>query len=241
VKPDKICGLGEALHHWLSFQILCGREALLSESYLNQPTGEYLLKAAGKSHLKTEHSHPVLNKLGKKGRPRQIDFCLLSEVKKHLTTAIELKWITQSPLNKQRIIDDLLRLECLVPEPERKGAHIYRYLIVAGRTSDLREMFIDSKMKSKSQFKFIDGILGTKRNETTRVIYEKLESEQKDLFDKFAENYESRIPKRLLTELVYEQESKDIGIYCWRIRCSEHRQVVEGVPTDTSAETADPS
>ena len=240
MNPDKICGLGEALHHWLSFQILCGREALLSESYLNQPTGEYLLKAAGSSHLKTEHSHPVLNRLGKKGRPRQIDFCLLSKGKKHLTTAIELKWITHSPLDKQRIIDDLLRLECLLPE--RKGVHIYRYLIIAGRTTDLGEKFFNTSMNSQmGRIRFIDGILGARRNETNRVIYEKLEFEQRGLFDKFEENYGSRIPKRFLTDLVYEQESKDIGIYCWRIRCSENRQVVERVPTDTSAETADPS
>jgi len=239
VKPDKICGLGEALHHWLSFQILCGREALLSESYLNQPTGEYLLKAAGSSHLKTEHSHPVLNRLGKKGRPRQIDFCLLSKKKKHLTTAIELKWITQSPLDKQRIIDDLLRLECLLSE--RKGVHIYRYLMIAGRATDLREKFFNTLMKSRSGFRFIDGIFGTMRNETTRVVYEKLESEQRGLFDKYEENYGSRIPKRFLTDLVYEQESKDIGVYCWRIRCSENRQVVERLPPGTSAETADPS
>jgi hypothetical protein len=67
VKPEKIHGLVEAVHHWLSFQILCGREALLSESYLNQPTGEYLLHAAGSSHLKTEHDHPILNTQGKRG------------------------------------------------------------------------------------------------------------------------------------------------------------------------------
>ena len=49
MKPEKIHGLVEALHHWLSFQILYGREELLSESYLNQPTGEYLLHASGSS------------------------------------------------------------------------------------------------------------------------------------------------------------------------------------------------
>jgi len=108
MKPEKIKGLVDALHHWISFQILCGRKALLSESYLNQPTGEYLLHAAGSSHLRTERNHPILNKPGKKGRPRQIDFCLLSRDKKQLTTAIELKWIAESAMYKQRIIDDLL-------------------------------------------------------------------------------------------------------------------------------------
>ena len=138
MKPEKIHGLVEAVHHWLSFQILCGREALLSESYLNQPTGEYLLHAAGSSHLKTEHDHPILNTQGKRGRPRQIDFCLLSRDSQLLTTAIELKWVTQASIDKQRIIDDLLRLECLLAE--RKGQHIYRYLIVAGRTQLMQSL-----------------------------------------------------------------------------------------------------
>lgn len=57
MKPEKIRGLGEALHHRLSFQILCGREALLGESYLNQPTGEYLLNAAGSRETLENQSH----------------------------------------------------------------------------------------------------------------------------------------------------------------------------------------
>ncbi len=239
MKPEKIRGLGEALHHWLSFQILCGREALLGESYLNQPTGEYLLNAAGSSHLKTEHSHPILNRQGKRGRPRQIDFCLLSRDSEQLTTAIELKWITQSSLDKQRIIDDLLRLECL--RPERKGQHTYRYLIVAGRTDDLREKFFNASMNSQMRrFRFMEGILGTVQDKTIRVSYNDLEAGQRCLFDKFEETYGSCIPKRFLTELLYGQESKDIGVYCWRIRCSENRQVVEREPAETSAKTADP-
>ena len=61
------------------------------------------------------------------------------------------------------------------------------------------------------------------------------------LFDKFEENYGSHIPKRLLTELVYMQESKDIGVYCWRISCSKNRKAVERKPAETSAETTDSS
>lgn len=41
-------------------------------------------------------------------------------------------------------MDDLLRLECLLPE--RKGQHIFRYLIIAGRTNDLREKFLNAPM-----------------------------------------------------------------------------------------------
>ena len=239
MKPEKIHGLVEAVHHWLSFQILCGREALLSESYLNQPTGEHLLHAAGSSHLKTEHDHPILNTQGKRGRPRQIDFCLLSRDSQLLTTAIELKWVTQASIDKQRIIDDLLRLECLLAE--RKGQHIYRYLIVAGRTNDLREKFFKASMNSRmKRIRFITGILGTETGETIRVSYSDLEAEQRGLFDKFESAYGSPIPKRFLTSLEYGQESNDIGVYCWRIRCSENRQVVDRDLDELSAKTAEP-
>ena len=239
MKPEKIRGLCEALHHWLSFQILCGREALLGESYLNQPTGEYLLNAAGSSHLKTEHSHPILNREQKRGRPRQIDFCLLSRDSKQLTTAIELKWITQSSV-KQRIIDDLLRLECLLPE--HKGQHIYRYLVVAGRTNDLRGKFFETEMNiGNGRMIFIDGVLGTATNQTVKVTYKDLGAEQKALFDKFAANYQSPVPKRFLTTLVHGQESEDIGVYCWRIQSSKNRKVIKHDQGGISTKTADPS
>lgn len=86
----------------------------------------------------------------------------------------------------------------------------------------------------------MEGILGTVQDDTIRVSYKNLEAGQRCLFDKFEETYGSRIPKRFLTELLYGQESKDIGVYCWRIRCSENRQVVEKEPAETSAKTADP-
>lgn len=238
MKPDKIYRLGEALHHWLSFQILCGREALLSESYLNQPTGEYLLHAAGSSHLRTEHIHPILNRQNRKGRPRQIDFCLLSRDSEQLTTAIELKWVTNASLDKQRIIDDLLRLECLLPE--RKGRHIYRYLIIAGRPTDLRDKFFKRSMNSGAKrIKFIDGILGTQENEIVQVSYSNLGEEQRVLFEKFGERYESPIPKKFSTVVVYANDANDVGVYCWRIQSSENRKVIEREPAENVVMTVD--
>ena len=238
MKPDKIDGLVEALHHWLSFQILCGRDELLSESYLNQPTGEYLLHAAGSSRLKTEHDHPKLNKQAKKGRRRQIDFCLLGRDSLALTTAIELKWVAHTTLDKQRIIDDLLRLECLTAP---KGRHIHRYLIIAGRIEGLKGGLFNASMNSnKRRIGFIKGILSTDKGETISVVYDCLEKEQRGLFDRFEDNYGSPIPKQFSTILIHSRESSDIGVYCWRIQSSSNRQVVEREHEESSAKTADP-
>ena len=238
MKPEKIHGLVEALHHWLSFQILCGREELLSESYLNQPTGEYLLHASGSSHLRTEHDHPKLNNQAKKGRRRQIDFCLLGRDSLELTTAIELKWVAHTTPDKQRIIDDLLRLECLTAP---KGRHIYRYLIVAGRTEELKGGLINASMYNNGRIGFIKGILGTEKRKAVSVVYDCLEKVQRELFDRFEENYGYSIPKQFSTELIHSRESTNIGVYCWRILSSKNRQVVEREREKNSAKTAETS
>ena len=222
MKPEKINKLCEALHHWLRYQILCGREALLSESYLNQPTGEYLLHAGKNSHLRTEYTHPVLNTLGKKGRPRQIDFCLLSKEKKLLTAAIELKWIAPRSLEKQRIIDDLLRLECI--RPNQKGQHIYRYLIIAGRTSDLDERLLNAELKGNANgMKFTKGILCTTIGEALTVDYKSIDAAQTRFFDKFCESNNTSIPNKFLTTLEFKEDGNGLSVYCWRIQSSKNR------------------
>jgi len=71
MKPDKFENPGKPIHNWLSFQLLCGREQLMSKSYLDQPAGGYLLNLSASSHLKTEYDHPCLNG----GQTRQTASC----------------------------------------------------------------------------------------------------------------------------------------------------------------------
>lgn len=222
MKPDKFADLGRAIHHWLSFQLLCGREQLLSESYLSQPTGEYLLHAAASSHLQTEYDHPCLNEEGRRGRPRQIDFCLLSRDTQRLTTAIELKWITDSAFDKQRIINDLLRLECL--SGIVKGQRIYRYFVVAGKTPDFRDQLL---LPNSGPAPFLEGILGTERNQKVTVIYKSLTDTQKEFFDKFADKYDRGIPARFETMLEFHEISQDFSVYGWHIQCCRNRKTLK--------------
>jgi hypothetical protein len=221
MKPDKFASLGKAIHHWLSFQQLCGREQLLSESYLNQPTGEYLLNAAPSSHLQAEYDHPCLNEEGRQGRPRQIDFCLLSRDTQRLTTAIELKWINSTQLNKQRIINDLLRLECL--RGITKGQRIYRYMIIAGRTKDFKEQLLGLDSKRTP---LLEGILATSEGQRASVIYKALNKNQKTLFDNYALKFNTAIPTRFETKLEFCESSGEFSVYGWHIQCSSNRKEV---------------
>lgn len=226
MKPDKFANLGKAVHHWLSFQMLCGREQLMSESYLNQPTGEYLLNVSASSHLKTEYDHPFLNEEGRQGRPRQIDFCLLSRDKKRLTTAIELKWINSTPLNRQRIVNDLLRLECL--RGTEKGQRIYRYLIVAGRINDFNEQLLATKYQKRSNNRvpLLDGILATSEGQQVSVIYQNLNKSQQTFFDNYAEKYNMGIPARFETKLEFGISEGAFCVYGWHIKCSSNRKEI---------------
>lgn len=148
-----------------------------------------------------------------------------------------MKWVAHTTLDKQRIIDDLLRLECLTAP---KGRHIYRYLIVAGRTEGLKGKLINASMNSnKRRIGFIKGILGIEKGDAISVVYDCLEKEQRGLFDRFEENYGSSIPKQFSTVLIHSRESSDIGVYCWRILSSKNRQVVEREHEVNSTKTAD--
>ena len=110
--------LALAVQHWLDFQILCEREMLLSEGYLSQPVGEFL-RAHHTGGIRAEWNIPNLRQPGR-GRRRQVDYALLSRDAGRLTCAIEAKWVSSGQIDKQRIVDDLMRLEC-VRNPE--GQH----------------------------------------------------------------------------------------------------------------------
>ena len=226
MKPDKFTNLGKAVHHWLSFQLLCGREQLMSESYLNQPTGEYLLNVSPNSHLKTEYDHPCLNEEGRLGRPRQIDFCLLSRDTQRLTTAIELKWVNSKQLNKQRIVQDLLRLECL--RGTEKGQRIYRYLVVAGRINDFNEQLLATKYQKRgnNRVPLLDGILATSEGQQVSVIYQNLSKSQQAFFDNYAEKYNMGIPARFETKLEFGISEGAFCVYGWHIKCSSNRKEI---------------
>ena len=147
MKDKQAEDLARAISHWIGYQMLCGRENLLSEMYLGIPIGEFLISNSNWK-VEAEWPHPNFRSPGR-GRPKQIDFIVKSSEKQHPIAAIEVKWIRNIVNIKQNIIDDILRLECLRNEHKRG---ICRYLVLAGFRKDFDEL-LDSSFNNNGQRK----------------------------------------------------------------------------------------
>lgn len=220
--PSRVKSLGSAVLHWLCFQTLCGRGELLSEHYLSQPIGEYLLyHHSGK--LKSEMDHPNLNQDGTKGRPRQIDFCLSSRNKNRLTAAFELKWVTANQFDKQRVVDDLLRQEVLRNE---EAQHVYRYFLVAGETANFHNNFQNSKSNlggGGGRILFFPEFLDFNNDTDKIVIIAALSAPQKNACNEFSKYYNSQLPRRFITTRVFKGVMDGFSVFIWRIRSTKRR------------------
>lgn len=104
--------LARAVVTWMDYQVICGREMLMSESYVAHPVGEYL-RYHHNGEVLAEYEHPWIKSPGR-GRPRQLDYVVLTKNKGKIDVVIEAKWIRNNgKLNPQAAIDDILRLEAL--------------------------------------------------------------------------------------------------------------------------------
>lgn len=217
--------LGSAILHWLCFQNLCGRAPLLSESYLSQPIGEFLLHHHSGS-LDSEVMHPSLQKTGGKGRPRQIDFCLHSRDTGRLTTALELKWASSAPGQRQAVVDDILRLEALrIPE----GQHVYRYLLVAGLQDKFKSNVRYAKSnlgRGRGRVEFFPEFLSFSDYSDYTVEIGSLSEPQRAASDSFSRYYESPLPRRFVTTLVYGKTQRGFTVYIWRVRSAKSRRTI---------------
>lgn len=118
---SEIASVAQAVNRWLSYQVICGRSPLLSEAYLGHPVAEYFIhKHSGV--FEAEVDHPAFAN-APRGRPRQIDYVLRTRHSGAIDVAIECKWIAERPYDKQRILNDILRLECV-----RVTAHVLKRL-----------------------------------------------------------------------------------------------------------------
>lgn len=224
MKPSRVTDLGSAVLHWLCFQTLCGRSTLLSEHYLNQPIGEYLLHHHS-GDLESEVDHPNLNQAGRRGRPRQIDFCLKSRDKKRITAAFELKWVSSGAFDKQRVVDDILRLEALRIQ---EAQHVYRYFLVAGAENDFNQNFVQSQANlgdGGGRVDFFQPILDFQSNVEKEIVVDRLAAPQRSLFDEFSRYYQSQLPPRLITQRIIGQTLNGFTVYIWRIQSTKNRRV----------------
>ncbi len=225
MKDPRVAELGEAVLSWLSFQWLCGRSSLLSEHYLSQPIGEFLLyHHSGK--LLPEFDHPNLNPQGKKGRPRQIDFCLESRDTNRITAAFELKWVSTTPIDKQRIVDDLLRLEALRIKEKQ---YVYRYFLIAGRTDDFQSNFIEAEANlgaGGGRINFFAELLHFDKTDNLKIITSRLSQPQRSAFDEFSQYYQSQLPKQFFTTLIFSNTSNGFSVHIWKIHSAKKRSTL---------------
>jgi len=213
IDPKK---LGAAVHHWLCFQNLCGRSELFSEHYLSQPIGEYLLHHHT-GDLKTEMNHPNLNTGNQRGRPRQIDFCLLSRDIKAVTAAFELKWVSGANIDKQRIVDDLFRLELLRTKEKQ---NVDRYFVIAGEERDFEQNFVQSQVNSgegSSRIEYFGEFLDFQTDNSKTVKIERLSNPQKNDCEKFGKSYGVLIPKSFITTRQFGESKDGFTVYIWKV------------------------
>jgi len=208
--------LADAVQSWLDFQILCERDALLSEAYLAQPIGAFL-KNHHSGEIASEINHPNVPR-PERGRPRQVDYALLSKDDHKLVTAMEVKWIGDRKVNRQRILNDVFRLERL-----RSDGNPYRYLLVAGRSDDVSSNFFDAQYRGPNGHEsFAKSILPDEKEET-----HPRPEDFPDGLMKFCENFTSKysteredilVPKSYKSELLSDKSEEKSRVLIWRVK-----------------------
>ncbi|WP_152987300.1 hypothetical protein [Pseudomonas sp. TTU2014-080ASC] len=194
----------------------------MSEHYLSQPIGEYLLHHHS-GPLDSEVDHPNLNPAGRRGRPRQIDFCLSSREKNRLTAAFELKWVGKGAFDKQRVIDDLLRLEAL---RNAESQHVFRYFLVAGEATNFTNNFQNSQANIGSRggrVNFFQEFLDFSTSTDKTIVVNSLSAPQLEACNEFSSYYQSQCPRRFITQRVHATSMNGFTVYIWRIRSAKHR------------------
>ena len=200
-------------------RILCGREALLSEAYLGHPVAEYLVhKHSGQ--FAAEVDHPVLCEAGP-GRTKQIDYALLTRDAEAIEVAIECKWISITPYDKQRIVNDILRLECV----RAPGRHVKRFLLVAGRKEDFERNFRDLKVNvGGARRAFTTHFLSQKHREIKTIRADTCEDRFQEYYTSFSSSFNSDVPKSFKTRLVGRRTVDKISVYIWQISSVRNRR-----------------
>ena len=215
--------MAKGVNRWLSFQMLCGREMLLSEGYLCQPLAEFLLQHHNGA-LATEFAHPQLNQ-GGRGRPRQVDFVLLSPETNAVDCAIESKWIANRQYSKQAIIDDLLRLECF----RQEGRHVRRYFLVAGKHAHFTENFQNVEMNAGGPRQpFANHLLSfdtDDRNRSVEILG--CDDFRRRYYKDFSKAYGAQLPRGLHTSLLSKRDHDHIDVYLWKVESRTNRRTFD--------------
>jgi hypothetical protein len=205
--------LPKSVNRWLGFQQYMGRDILFSESYIAQPVSEFLMYHHT-GDLKTEYVHPLFSNAGP-GRPRQVDYALLSPNKNDVICALEAKWVVGISYDKQRIIDDLIRLQCM-KTPNR---HVERYFIVGGKRDEFNRNFRDIRINSiGGRVDFTKDFLSfDPKNRSKTINCFGCQQSIRKFYRNFENDYGVRIPRSFETRLISFTNMDEISVYLWKI------------------------
>jgi hypothetical protein len=221
--PLQFEALPRAIGRWLSFQRFCGRDVMFSESYLVQPIAEFILHHHS-GHIEPEYPHPAF-KTGKRGRPKQVDFALLTPHARDVEQVIESKWVRDRDYAKQAIVDDLLRLECF---RDSSGRYVTRYFLLAGLLDHIDKHFLSLKFRDgRKNVPFTRRFLSDKKAlPHTNIDAVTPTGSIRQYYREFQKMYKCDVPKHFNTTLVSRYRIPgDVGVYLWRVGSIPHRTV----------------
>lgn len=212
--------LGEAILHWLEYQECCRRDKLLGEKLTTIPIADYL-RAIHQYEIAHEWNHPGFA-TAERGRPKQIDFCVFSRDNRLPKAAIEVKWIKQKAITPQQIIDDLLRLECLVDT----HTGMMNYFIIAGFKEGFDTKFERLLINSgNGRRAFLPLVLSRdNRNPLMKIQVSSAITPMARLFESFAIAYGKDLPKSFTTELICLESGHTFKVGIWRVLSSRNRK-----------------
>jgi hypothetical protein len=224
MEPSTVKKLAKAVRSWLTYQDIRGRGALFSEAYLAHPIGEFLSHSQhGK--VQAEINHPTLKVQGP-GRPRQIDYAILGRDSSRLTTVLEAKWVSNSNIDSQYVLDDLLRLECV---RDLQGQMVYRYFLIAARKQDFQDHFQVVQVNlNGGRASFIQTLLSfDENNPKKRIAIRDTTGNARRFFKSFSERFKTGLPTSFSTALNGLSSDDDFTVMIWQVTSVQRRSLFD--------------
>jgi hypothetical protein len=134
-----------------------------------------------------------------------------------LVAGLEVKWIGAAPISKQRLVDDLLRLECLKDSPSyRQSAH--RFFLVAGSLRNMKSMFLGLQSNSgNGRVVFLSHLLGTKTDGWHEINVRSVPPFLRKYFISYEQSYRVKVPSLFRTRLIRTVSSTGFQAMLWRV------------------------
>jgi hypothetical protein len=124
----------------LEFDYACGRGHSFGEYHLHGVVNEILCSNLDptRHRVASGFAHPCLQTAGAHGRPREVDFSVLSLASSTHQFVAEVKWAGSSHCSQENVLRDLCRLQ-IIKNAEPATECIF---VLAGHCSDIEKLFV---------------------------------------------------------------------------------------------------